>query len=135
MSFQKITIVGRVGGDAELKYTPDGTPVASFNVATSNKYTGKDGQKHDDTTWHRCTAWRKTAETAGEYVKKGMLIMIEGPVKARGYQAKGDGGIQGSLEVTVNEMKFLSRGTEDQGGGTGQAADSSGWGNDDDIPF
>ena len=118
-----------------MKYTPDGTPVASFNVATSNKYTGKDGQKHDVTTWHRCTAWRKTAELAGEYVKKGMLIMIEGPVAARGYQAKGDGGIQASLEVTVNEMKFLSRGTEDQANGTGQAADASQWANDDDIPF
>ena len=133
--YQKITLIGRVGHDAEMKYTPDGTPVASFNVATSNKYTGKDGQKHENTTWHRCTAWRKTAELAGEYVKKGMLIMVEGPVVARGYQAKNEGGIMGSLEVTVNEMKFLSRGTEDQQGHTGQPADASAWINDDDIPF
>lgn len=133
MSFQKITIVGRVGGDAEMKYTPDGTPVASFNVATSKKWTGKDGQKHEETAWHRCTAWRKTAETAGEYVKKGMMILIEGPVTAHGFQKK-DGSLAGSLEVTVDVMKFLSRGTEESGG-TGQAADTAGWGGDDDIPF
>ena len=130
--YQKITVVGRVGADAELKYTPSGVPVASFNVATSRKFKGQDGEQKEVTTWHRCTAWRKTAELSGEYVKKGMLILVEGPAEVRAYIAK-SGEAQGSLEVTVENMKFLSRGSEETQ--NGRAADPTAWVDDGEIPF
>ena len=70
-SINKVILVGRLGGDPELRYTADGTPVASFNIATSETYKDKSGIKQEKTEWHRVVAWRKLGEISGEYLKKG----------------------------------------------------------------
>ena len=76
-SVNKVIILGRLGADPELKYTQDQTPVSNFSVATSVCYKSKSGEKVDKTSWHRCVAWRKTAEVINQYFKKGNQIILE----------------------------------------------------------
>jgi len=78
MSFNKTTIVGRVGRDPEMRYTPSGKAVTNFSVATSRKWKDANGEKHEETTWFKITTWDKAAETHNQWVKKGDLIMVEG---------------------------------------------------------
>ena len=102
-SFNKIIIVGYLGRDPELKYTPQGKAVTDFSVAT----TEKSGDR-EHTTWFRCTAWEKTAELVANFLKKGSMVYVEGPLKMTEYTAK-DGTQKQSLEVRVREVQFLDR--------------------------
>lgn len=103
-----ITIVGRVGRDAELKSTQSGTAVATFTVATSERFS-KDGQRQEITTWHRVTCWRKLAEVAGEYVMKGTIVYIRGLMKYREYEDK-DGTKRTVAEIVAQELQLLGGG-------------------------
>ena len=105
-SINKVILVGRLGGDPELRYTADGTPVATYNVATSEVYKDKSGTKQEKTEWHRVVAWRKLAEISGEYLKKGKLVYIEGKIQSREYEGK-DGIKRKAFEIVANEMKML----------------------------
>lgn len=126
--FHKVTIIGNLGRDPELKYTPSGEPVVSFSVATSRKWTNQDGSQGEETIWFRCTAWRKTAETINQYLSKGRQVYIEGrlqPDKATGgprVWSDKDGNSRASFEVTVDTVKFLGS----PGARPGEAGESTG---------
>lgn len=111
--YQQITIVGNVGKDPEMKYTPQGIAVCNFNVAV-NKTIGKGDDKKEEVTWFRVTVWRERAEIAAQYVRKGMKILVIGEVKARAYLDK-SGAAQATLELTASDFKFLSSRAETEG--------------------
>jgi single-strand DNA-binding protein len=111
-SFNRITIVGYLGRDPELRYTPDGTPVCDFSVATTERRKDKTGEMQDITTWFRVTVWRRQAELAGQYLTKGKQVYVEGRLIQREYQDR-DGNTRYSLEVTASDVQFLgSRGDD-----------------------
>ena len=101
----RITLIGRVGADPEIRYTQDGTPVAQFNLATTKSWK-KGGEKQEKTTWHKIIAWRKLAEIIGQYVKKGSLLYVEGELEIREYEDK-QGVKRKTHEIIINDMKML----------------------------
>ncbi len=105
-SFNKIIIVGYLGRDPELRYTPDGTPVCDFSVATTERKKDKSGEFQDVTTWFRVTVWRKLAEVAEQYLRKGKQVYIEGRLSQREYQDR-DGNTRTSLEVQATDLQFI----------------------------
>ena len=140
MSVNKAILIGHLGSDPELKYTPGGQAVANFSLATNERWTGKDGQKNERTTWHNIVAWGKQAELAKEYLSKGRQVYIEGRIDNRSYDKK-DGSGKGYIsEVVVQSIQFLgSRGDAAGGSAGGSApppsAPPQGSAGDDDLPF
>jgi single-strand DNA-binding protein len=143
MSFNKITLVGNLGRDPELRYTPQGTPVCSFTLATNERRKDRAGENQDVTTWFRVTLWGRQAETASQYLTKGRPIYIEGRLRVEEWTDK-DGKQRHTLEVHATDMQFIgSRG--DEGGGSSVRTESPASGrnepvggddiSDDDIPF
>ena len=120
-SVNKVILLGRLGADPEVRYTQDQTPVASFNLATSINYKNKSGEKIDKTSWHRCVAWRKTAEVIGEYFKKDNQIYIEGSLESRSYDDQKTGEKKYITEVVVNNFQFV----DSKAGGSTQPADDN----------
>ncbi|MFN2453900.1 MAG: single-stranded DNA-binding protein [Pyrinomonadaceae bacterium] len=106
MSFNKITIVGNLGRDPELRYTPQGTPVCSFTVATNDKRRDKSGEQQDITTWFRVTIWGRQAETASQYLTKGRPVYIEGRLRLEEWSDK-EGKPRHTLEVHATDMQFI----------------------------
>ncbi len=109
-NLNKVILIGRLGADPELRYTTDGTSVATFNMATTETWKDKNGNKQEKTEWHRVVAWRKLGEIAGEYLKKGRLVYIEGRIRSREYDAK-DGTKRKVFEIEATDMKMLPSGT------------------------
>ena len=105
--YQELTVVGFVGADAEMRYTPAGVPVTSFSVATSRKFQNAQGVEQEVTTWHRVTAWRKLAEVCGQHVKRGDRVLVAGTVEARAWHDNRTGEAKASLEVTASTVRFL----------------------------
>jgi single-strand DNA-binding protein len=137
MSFHTIILIGNLGRDPEMRYTPSGQPVTSFSVASNRSYTGSDGQKVDETIWFRVTAWGKQAETCNQYLHKGSKVLVEGrlvPDKNGGPRIwqKQDGTSGASFEVTASTVRFLSARGE---GGSGEHAMEGGPADDNEIPF
>ena len=116
MSFNKIIIVGNLGRDPELRYTPQGTPVCSFTLATNERRKDKTGEMQDQTTWFRITLWGRQAETASQYLTKGRPVYIEGRLRVEEWTDR-DGKPRHTLEVHATEMQFIGSG----GGGGGGA--------------
>ena len=141
-SFNKITIVGYLGRDPEIRYTADGTPVCSFTVATTERKKDKSGDFQDHTTWFKITAWRRLAEIANQYLSKGKQVYIEGKLSQTEYQDR-DGNTRTSLEVQCSDLQFIGpRGGEEsftpkEEKPTRDSAPPEMPGNisDDDIPF
>ena len=138
--FQQLTIVGYLGNDPVMRYTPSGTAVTSFSVATSNSYTNNAGQKVDETTWFRVSVWGAQAESCSQYLSKGRPVLVIGRLKPdpqtgnpRTFQRK-DGSMGASFEVNAQNVRFLP-----SGGGTGtyeaDMGDEAGGAEDDEIPF
>ena len=143
MSFNKIILVGNLGRDPELRYTPQGTPVCTFSLATNDRRKDKTGEMQDQTTWFRVTLWNRQAETASQYLQKGRPVYIEGRLRVEEYTDR-DGKQRHSLEVTATDMQFIgSRHDEtapERAASTGASAGSSGPAepaemSDEDIPF
>ena len=141
-SVNKVILIGNLGSDPELKYTPSGAAVTNFNVATNEVWNDKDGNKQERTEWHRVVLWRKLAEIAGEYLKKGSKVYIEGRLQTRSWEDK-DGVKRYITEVVADNMTMLD--SKSEGGSSGSdvssappateappAADS---GAEDDLPF
>ena len=128
----KIMIIGNLGSDPELRYTQSGTPVASFRVATTEKWKDKGGQMQEQTEWHSCNAWSKLAEICGNYLKKGSKVYIEGSVHTRKWQDQ-EGKDRYSTEVKVREMKMLDgkKDSQQRGGEWSQPAPNE----NGNIPF
>ncbi len=112
MSFNKIIIVGNLGRDPELRYTPQGTPVCSFTVATNDKRKDKTGEQQDITTWFRVTVWGRQAETASQYLTKGRPVYIEGRLRMEEWSDR-DGKQRSTLEVHATDMQFIGGRNED----------------------
>jgi single-strand DNA-binding protein len=109
-------LIGNLGSDPEVKYTPNGAPVANFSLATNESWNDKDGQRQERTEWHRLVLWSKLAEIAGQYLKKGAKIYVEGRLQTRSWDDQ-SGQKRYMTEVVVNDMQMLdSRG---EGGGSG----------------
>ena len=115
-SFNKIIIVGYLGRDPELRYTPDGTPVCNFSVATTERKKDKSGEFHDVTTWFRVVLWRRQAEIAAQYLTKGKQVYVEGRLAQNEYQDR-DGVTRTSLEVQGTDVHFIGPRVEDEGAG------------------
>jgi len=137
--YQNLIIVGNLGRDPEMRYTPSGQAVTNFNVATNRKYTTSDGNKVEETTWFRISAWGKTAEVCNQYLKKGSKVLVEGrlnPDPDTGgpkIWTRQDGTSAASFELTANQVRFLSTRVEDEGAYT--ADNSQGISEPEDIPF
>jgi len=104
---QKVIIIGRLGADPEVKYLQDGTAVANFTVATSERWKSKTGEKQERTEWHKLVVFGRLAEVCSEYLKKGSLAYFEGKLQTRSWEDK-DGIKRYVTEVRVNEMEMLS---------------------------
>ena len=122
--YQKVTIVGNLGRDPEMRYTPDGTPVTNFSVATNRRWNRPDGSQAEETVWFRVTVWRRMAEVCNQYLQKGRMVLIEGRLQAD--PATGgprvwtgnDGAPRASFELTADTVKFI--------GGRGEPPSSQG---------
>jgi len=125
--YQKIILVGNLGRDPEMRYIPSGAAVTSFSVATSEKWTGQDGQKQERTIWWRISVFGKMGEVCNEYLKKGSKVLVEGRMTADSKTGnprmftRQDGSTGTSFEVTASAVKFLSSRGE-AGGGPGAGA-------------
>lgn len=113
----KVMLIGNLGKDPEMKYTPSGVPVTTFSVAVSRSWRTPEGENREETEWFRIVAWRKLAETCNEYLRKGMRVYIEGRLQTRKWTDQ-QGQERYTTEVDAQEMVMLS-GREDGGGGNG----------------
>ena len=106
MSVNKAILLGRLGKDPDMRYTPAGKGVCTFTIATSDKWVGEDGQKKESTVWHNIVAWGKPAEVIKEYMTKGSQIFIEGRIANRSYEDK-DANKKYLSEVVVQSFQFV----------------------------
>ena len=136
MSFNKVILVGNLGRDPELRYTPQGTPVCSFTMATNERRKDKSGEMQDQTTWFRVTLWGRQAETASQYLTKGRQVYIEGRLRVEEYTDR-DGKPRHSLEVNATDMQFIGVRGDEPAVPRAQAAEPADRPemSDDDIPF
>lgn len=142
MSINKVILVGNLGKDPELRYTGSGTAVASFSLATTEKFKGSDGKPQEKTEWHNIVAWRQLAEICGKYLQKGKQVYIEGKVQTRSYDDR-DGNKRYITEIVADQMQML--GSKDDGGNRGRSEsqareqqpgeDREPDYSDDDLPF
>ena len=138
----KAILVGRLGSDPEVRYTPSGVAVANFNIATSEEWKDKDsGEKKERTEWHRIVAWSKLGEICGEYLSKGRQVYIEGRIQTRSWEDR-DGNKRYTTEIVANDVQFLGgrdAGSGPRAGGGASASNFEGSPiqapDDDDIPF
>ena len=140
-SLNKVLLIGNLGRDPEVRYTPSGVAVATFTVATNESWKDQEGNQQERTEWHNIVAWRKLAEICGEWLKKGKKVYIEGRLQTRNYDDKNTGTKRYITEIVADNLIMLdSRGA--QGEATQQAAPPSaeepfaqGASKDDDLPF
>lgn len=136
--YHTIIIVGNLGRDPEMRYTPNGQAVTNFNVATNRQYTSSDGTQVKETIWFRVSTWGKTAETTNQFLRKGSKVLVEGrliPDQESGgprVWTRQDGTPAASFEINANIVRFLSTRAEDE---TAYQTSETGSANDDDIPF
>ncbi|NMP20935.1 single-stranded DNA-binding protein [Sulfobacillus harzensis] len=127
----RIVLIGRLTRDPEMRYTPQGVPVASFSLAVDRPFTNQQGQREAD--FIDCVAWRKLGETVGNHLTKGRLVAVEGRLQIRSYEAQ-DGSKRRVAEVICDSVRFLDRPRD------GQSSPDAGFGSDeselpDDLPF
>ncbi|MFA7537296.1 MAG: single-stranded DNA-binding protein, partial [Desulfuromonadales bacterium] len=112
MSVNKVILVGNLGKDPELRYTPSGAAVANFTLATSERFKDRDGQMQDKTEWHNIVVWRQLAEICGKYLHKGKQVYIEGKIQSRSYDDR-DGNKRYITEIVADQMRMLGRAGEE----------------------
>ena len=118
MSMNKVLVIGNVGNDPEMRYTPSGSAVTSFRIATNRVYTTSDGERREETEWFSVSAWGRLAEQCNTYVTKGMRVYAEGRLKTRTWTGN-DGQNRFSLEINADSVLFLDRaGAAKVAGGT-----------------
>lgn len=132
VSINKVIIIGNVGGEPEMRFTPNGNPVTSFRVATNWAYTTPTGERRQETEWFNVIAWNKLAEQCNQFLGKGRLVYVEGRLRTRSWDGQ-DGQRHQRSEVIANRVTFLDRqssasGAEDKTEGV----EGSEWG---DVPF
>ena len=122
MSLNKVMLIGNLGRDPELKYTPNQTAICSFSIATSERRKDDSGNWTEQTEWHRITTFGKTAENCGQYLKKGRTVFVEGRLRTNKWKDK-EGNDRYTTEIVAMTVQFL-------GGGAGRDSGSSGYSND-----
>ncbi len=113
-SVNKVILVGNVGKDPEVKYTPSGTPVAKFSLATNEKYKDRSDEWQERTEWHNIVAWQRLAEIVGEYVKKGAKLYIEGKLQTSSWEDRESGTKKYRTEIVARDLVLL--GSHENGG-------------------
>ncbi len=131
-SVNKVVLVGHLGGDPETRFTPSGAAVANFNIATNESWKDANGELQDKTEWHRCVMFGKTAELAGELLKKGQLVYMEGKLQTRNWEDK-DGIKRYTTEVVCDMFTMLGRKMDTEN--SQQASPTSNSDEEDDLPF
>jgi single-strand DNA-binding protein len=133
MTMNKILVIGNLGRDPEMRYTPSGRAVTSFSVATNRRYTTADGESREETEWFTVSVWGRQAETCNQYLAKGKKVYVEGRLSSRTYETR-DGQTRFSMEIFANDVRFLDT--------AGSRAEASPQGDDgesmtepDDLPF
>ncbi len=116
-SVNKVILIGNLGKDPEVKFTPNGVPVAKFSLATNERYKDKAGEWQDRTEWHNIVAWQRLAEIVGEYVKKGSKIYIEGRLQTSSWEDKQSGEKKYRTEIVAQDLVLLSGRSEADGEG------------------
>ena len=140
-SLNKVILIGRLGADPELKYTPNGTAQAKINLATSERWKDNDGNNQEKTEWHRIITWRRQAEFAGEWLKKGQLVCVEGKLQTRSWEQ--DGQKKYMTEVVADNITMLGSKGDTGGKSSESPPDSENSPDapkdmedeDDDLPF
>lgn len=132
--YQKVIIVGRLGQDPEMRYTPEGRPVTHFSVATNRIWTDQEGEQQKETAWFRVSAWRRLAETCNQYLVKGQRVLVEGRLRpdpetgGPRVWVGNDGVARASYEITARTVKFLGK-------PMGRAAEEITEESEEEIPF
>jgi single-strand DNA-binding protein len=135
--YHTIIIVGNLGRDPEMRYTPSGQAVTNFNVASSRQYTGSDGNQVKETIWFRISTWGKQAETCNQYLRKGSKVLVEGRLNADPKTGgpriwQGQSGPGASFEVTAGTVRFLTSKAEAESDTAGEVPGEAGG---EEIPF
>lgn len=140
--FHTIIIVGNLGRDPEMRYTPSGQPVTSFNVASNRTYTGNNGQPVKETIWFKVSVWGKQAESCNNYLRKGSKVLIEGRLQADPNSggprtfSRQDGSTGANFDVVANQIRFLTpKAGDDEGFSGSTAPDYTPTSGDEEIPF
>jgi single-strand DNA-binding protein len=134
----KVMIIGNLGRDPEVRTTPSGQPVASFSVATNRKWNDREGNKREETEWHNVEVWGRLAEVAGQYLRKGSQLYVEGRLKTDSWEDRTSGEKKYKTKVVGDTFQMLGRrgGYDEESPGDGSPqAPAGGDFDDDDIPF
>ncbi len=107
-SLNKIMLIGNVGSDPEMRYSPNGKAITSFRMATNYRYAGSDGERREETEWFRVSVWGRQAENCNQFLSKGKRIYVEGRLRSSSWEGQ-DGQMRTSLEVSANRVIFLDR--------------------------
>ena len=137
----KIIVIGNLGRDPEMRYTPNGQSVTSFSIASNRRYTTASGEQREETEWFNVNAWGRLAETCNQYLTKGQQVYVEGRLTSRTYQGR-DGDTRVSLDINLTEMQMLGRrgdnmneGGSPYGSGSGMSGGGDPYDDVDDLPF
>ena len=114
----KIIVIGNLGNDPEMRYTPNGQSVTSFNIASNRRYRTADGEQREETEWFRCSAFGRLGETCNQYLTRGQQVYVEGRLRGRSYTDR-DGQPRYSLDIMLTDMQMLGRRGENEYGGGG----------------
>lgn len=142
-SLNRVQLIGNLGREVEIRYTPQGTPVAKVSLATNERFKDRSGNWQDRTEWHNLVMWARLAEIAGEYLKKGSKIFVEGRLQSRSWEDKEHKGVRHYMtEIIVSNLIMLdslsSKSLRDPGDGQADSANQTGLAGpitDEDIPF
>jgi single-strand DNA-binding protein len=124
-SVNKVILIGNLGKDPDIKYTPGGIPVAKFSLATNERYKDKSGEWQDRTEWHSLVAFQRTAEIVGEYVKKGSKLYVEGRLQTSSWEDKQSGEKKYRTEIIVSDLVLLSGRSDYEAEGRSRSAAAS----------
>lgn len=128
-SLNKVILIGNLGRDPEVRYMPNGEAVCNFSIATTDSWKDKQGQKQERTEWHNIVMYRRLAEIAGEYLRKGSAVYVEGRIQTRKWQDKNTGQDRYTTEIIADQMQML--GSRSGGGAAPMSGESQGGGYDD----
>lgn len=141
-SVNKVILVGNIGKDPDVKYTPSGVPVAKFSLATNERFKGKSGEWQERTEWHNVTAWQRLAEIVGEYVQKGNKLYVEGRLQTSSWEDRQSGDKKYKTEIVAHDLVLLGSNNGARDANVPQRShaehaeeDFSGSITDEDIPF
>ncbi len=137
MTLNRMTAIGNLGSDPEMRYTPGGNPVTTFSVAVNRSFNTQDGERHEETEWFRVVAWNQLAERCNQYLNKGQKVYVDGRIRTDRWEGR-DGTARTTIEIVAQNVVFMSRPNEGGGGMPREEdypGDAMSGGPEDDLPF